>query len=118
MEFETAIKARVIKDYTASDPDPLIICAGEKLQVGQNDTTWPAFVRCWNHQGNGGWVPESFIEREGDVGIAQVDYSAVELTAVSGDNLILQQEVGGWYWALNVQGQIGWIPAEHVELMV
>ena len=115
LELERPITARIIKDYEASDPDPLVISAGEKLQVGENDTTWPAFVRCRNGQGNEGWVPESFIEREGDVAIARIDYSAVELTVTSGDTVILEQEVGGWYWATNEAGQSGWIPVEYIQ---
>lgn len=99
----------------ASDPDPLVISAGEELHVGENDTTWPEFVRCRNGEGNEGWVPESFLERDGDVGAALVDYDAVELTAVTGEAVTLEKEVGGWYWATNGIGKCGWIPAECVE---
>jgi uncharacterized protein YgiM (DUF1202 family) len=91
--------------------------AGEKLQVGERDTMWPAFVRCKIKEGNEGWVPESFIERDGDVGIARVDYSAVELTVISGDTMILEKETGGWYWATNEAGWSGWIPADNVEIL-
>ena len=115
MELERPIKARVSKDYEASDPDPLVISAGEQLQVGENDTTWPAFVRCRNGQGNEGWVPESFIERQGNVGFARVNYSAVELSVTTGETLILEQEAGGWYWATNEAGRSGWIPAENIQ---
>lgn len=115
MLLEKPRRARVIKDYQASDPDPLVISAGERLQVGKNDTTWPAFVRCANSAGNEGWVPEAFIERDGAMGMARVDYSAVELTAAAGEILILESEVGGWFWAANEAGQYGWIPAEHIR---
>ena len=115
MEFKTPRKANVIKDYGASDPDPLVISAGEELQVGKNDTNWPAFVRCTNRAGNEGWVPEDFIKREGDVAIARVEYSAVELTVKCGETLILEQEAGGWYWATNQTGQSGWVPAEYIH---
>ncbi len=50
-------KARVVEDYLASDPEPLVIITGELLKVGQNDTRWPAFVRCSNRVGKSGWVP-------------------------------------------------------------
>ncbi len=115
LALEKPRRVRVIKDYTASDPDPLVISAGERLQVGMNDTTWPAFVRCANSAGNEGWVPEDFIERDGEMGIARVDYSAVELTIAAGETLILEKEAGGWYWAMKKTGQSGWIPAEHIQ---
>lgn len=115
MEFETVLKARVVKVYEASDPNPLVMKTGEELRVGERDTTWPAFVRCRNDAGNEGWVPERFLEREGDVGLARVDYSAVELTVSVGEILSLEQEVGGWFWARTETGDRGWIPAEHVQ---
>jgi hypothetical protein len=115
LEFETAIKARVVKDYEASDPNPLVMKAREELWVGGRDTTWPAFVRCRNGEGNEGWVPERYLERNGEIGVARVDYSAVELTVSSGEILFLEQEVGGWFWARMEAGERGWIPAAHVE---
>jgi hypothetical protein len=116
LEFKKAVWARVVKDYRASDPNPLVIKAGEKLQVGERDTTWPAFVRCRNHSENEGWVPESFLEIDGQVAVARIDYSAVELTVGSGEVLFLEEEEGGWYWARKETGERGWIPAEHIEI--
>ena len=117
LELEPATKARVIQDYLASDPDPLIIKAGEELQVGENDSRWPAFVRCTNRTGKAGWVPEIFIERGGDVPVAKVDYSPVELTVSAGDQVTVEREIGGWYWITDQNGRSGWIPVEHVEAL-
>lgn len=117
MEFEKPVKARVVKEYEASDPNPLVIKAGEKLWVGVRDTTWPAFVRCRNHAGNEGWVPDRYLEIDGKDGVARVDYSAVELTVSGGEILFLEQEVGGWYWARKEPRERGWIPAEHVQII-
>jgi len=115
LDFETGIRARVFKDYEASDPNPLVIKAGEKLWVGDTDTTWPAFVRCRNAAANEGWVPDIYLNSDGNDGVALVDYSAVELTVSSGEIIFLEEEVGGWYWARTETGARGWIPAEHVS---
>lgn len=115
--FEPGRLARVIRDYQASDPDPLIMRAGERLALGRRDSQWPAYVWCTNRQGKGGWVPEAYLDRHGEQGIARRDYSAAELSAAAGEQLVLEGEAGGWYWATAPSGQSGWIPAEHVEVL-
>jgi hypothetical protein len=117
LRLEPPAKARVVQDYHASDPDPLVITAGEELRVGKNDSRWPAFVRCTNRAGKAGWVPEIFIVRRGESGVARDDYSAVELTVSAGDQLTVAHEVGGWYWVTGQNGRSGWVPVEHVETL-
>ena len=106
--------ARVIKAYQASDPEPLVIRAGERLTVGENSDQWPAYVWCVNQAGKGGWVPEAFLEREGDSGVARRDYSAAELTVSVGEELVLGEKAGGWFWATNRANCSGWVPAEYI----
>jgi hypothetical protein len=106
--------AKVIKAHQASNPQPLVIRVGDRLTVGENSDQWPAYVWCVDHAGKGGWVPEAFLEREGDSGVALRDYSAAELTVAVGDELALGEEAGGWFWATNHAGRGGWVPAEHL----
>ncbi len=115
--FEPGTLARVIRAYQAVYPDLLVIKTGEELNVGENDTQWPAFVWCTNRAGKGGWVPDNYIDRQAEGrGLARRDYSAAELSAAVGEEIILEQEEGGWFWATNQAGEKGWIPVEHVEL--
>jgi uncharacterized protein YgiM (DUF1202 family) len=107
----------VIKAYERAYAEPLVIKVGETLTVGANDTQWPGFVWCTNQAGRGGWVPESYFERRGEVGVVLCDYEATELSARVGEALTLHQEESGWFWCTNQQGQRGWIPADNLEII-
>ena len=102
----------VIREHTATFPDPLVLEAGEQVHVGRADEQWPAFLWCTTVEGKGGWVPESFLQREGDVGAALRNYDACEMTVKIGDRVCVGERAGGWVWASNAAGESGWIPEE------
>ena len=108
--------AKIITDYQCAYPDPLILKSGDQVIVEQNDTQWPAFVWCTDQNGKGGWVPEQYLERQGNVGVIRVDYNTQELTVLTGEMVQIKQEAGGWYWCLNEAGQQGWVPGEHLQI--
>ncbi len=115
--FKAGQRCRVITAYEMAYPDPLILQAGEEITVGQNDTQWPAYIWCTNQAGKGGWVPESYIERRGERGLARRAYAAIELSASVGEELVIGDEEGGWLWCTNQQNRSGWIPADNVEVI-
>jgi hypothetical protein len=108
--------AHVTKEHQASYPDPLVVKSGDELTIGKKDTQWPAFVWCTNEQGISGWVPEKYLDRQGDRGIAQKDYSTAELTITVGEKVVLEREDSGWYWVTNQSDQSGWVPVENVAI--
>jgi uncharacterized protein YgiM (DUF1202 family) len=59
----------------------------------------------------------SYIDRKGDVAVALQDYDATELTVQVGQELEISDEEAGWYWCTDSEGESGWIPADHVELI-
>lgn len=114
-EYSPGQAARVILDYRCAYPDPLAICTGEVLAVGECDTEWPGYVWCTNRAGKGGWVPASYLDRQGELGVARCDYTARELTVSAGEILTVEKAESGWLWAVNPAGESGWVPAKHVE---
>ncbi len=108
--LEAGQQARAIADYEAAYPHPIAIAAGERLVVGRRDQEWPSFVWCTNCEGRAGWVPESYLGRQGDVGVARCDYTARELTVSAGQLLTVERAEGGWVWATDQAGQSGWVP--------
>lgn len=114
--FHPGCRARVLKAYTATYPDPISIKAGATVQVGRQDDEWPAFLWCIAQDGRSGWTPLPYLERRGSQAVARRDYNAVELTVVAGDQLTLEEELGGWYWAAAADGRRGWLPTEVVSL--
>lgn len=106
---------RVVSDYRAAYPDPIVITAGERFQVGESDRDNPAWVWCTGSSGKGGWVPAVYVRRDGDVGVALRDYSAMELSVRAGEGLTVLDDEAGWVWARDERGQLGWVPLENVD---
>ena len=96
-------------------PDPIILREGDVVEVGQTDTTWPSFVWCTTSAGASGWVPDAYLQREGSRARARRDYEATELTICGGEELAIEDEIGGWLWCRNRRGEYGWVPAGNVQ---
>lgn len=113
MSVDTGHELRlVVREHTATFPDPLVLEAGERVHVGQADEQWPAFVWCVNAEGKGGWTPKAFLERDGATGIALRAYDARELSVQAGERVRVGERAGGWAWVSNAAGESGWIPEE------
>ena len=65
---------RVITDYRAAYPDPITVCAGDELTVGDGDPD-PGWVWCTDGRGKGGWVPDDCIEQTRAGPRARYDYA-------------------------------------------
>jgi uncharacterized protein YgiM (DUF1202 family) len=112
---------KVGRDYRATNPDPLIVQAGEPLVLSGRVDPWrdnPQWIWVWatDPRGKSAWVPQTLIQRQGDQVIARYDYSARELDAVAGEMVQIEREESGWYWCENQQGEQGWLPLDHVAL--
>ena len=106
-----ATQRKVIKAYTAIYPDPIVVKAGELMKVGDPDHEQPDWLWCQGSDGKSGWVPKSYIDGE----TANRDYSAVELTAIEGEQLLFIEEQYGWAFCENERGDKGWIPTVNLE---
>ena len=84
---------RAVTDYQVAYPDPLVVRAGDVLNVGNEDADYPGWVWC---EGKGGWVPDDCIELGGESARARYDYAATELAATVGEELVVTKEKGGW----------------------
>jgi uncharacterized protein YgiM (DUF1202 family) len=115
--FRPRLVGRVVSERETSYPDPLEVVEGEKVTVGERDEEWSGFLWCANPAGKGGWVPEDYVEPSGDVGVMRCDYTARELNISVGEELVLHKSESGWYWATNNEGESGWVPANHIELV-
>jgi uncharacterized protein YgiM (DUF1202 family) len=106
---------RVISEYQSPYSEPLVISAGEELAMDEKESEWGGWIWCTNQDGKSRWVPEKYVERRGDMGIALCDYEATELSVSVGEELRMGKEESGWIWCTNQKGQSGWVPADHVE---
>lgn len=110
------MRARAVHRYRSQYANPIWFAQGDIVAIAQRDTEWPAFVWTTTADGNAGWAPADWLRPLGD-GRAEAlrDYSAQELDADMGDELVPLHELGGWWWCEHGDGRSGWIPAEHIE---
>ncbi len=117
--FKPGLVGRVIRDYHAFwafYTHPLTVSVGEELTIrrGENQRG-VGWVWCINRKGKGGLVPESYLERQGEVVTVRCDYASTDLTVHVGEALTLHKMESGWVWATNPAGQSGWVPASRIE---
>jgi hypothetical protein len=107
-----------IRDHVIPDRPPIQVTAGERVQAGQRDTTWPAFTFVTTADGSG-WVPTRYVRQGTDGGIIVHPYDTTELETSAGEELtvVATDDVSGWTWVRNTAGREGWVPNETIEPM-
>jgi hypothetical protein len=108
---------RVIKPYTRQYPDPISFSQGEAVIRERKDDEFPGWWWCTDKRGKSGWVHEAYLEEEDYRFLGKFDYSAWELNASEGELLEGMGEVGGWLLATKADGEVGWVPLDHVVVM-
>ncbi|WP_454121893.1 SH3 domain-containing protein [Kosakonia sp. Marseille-Q7440] len=108
----------VIRDYQSAYPDPLTLREGERAQISHCDLQWRGWIWATLESGKAGWAPQQlFTPVSAYEGICQQPYCAHELTVQSGEQLKVHQSLNGWYLAEKADGDLGWVPQEHVALV-
>jgi len=109
---------RVIKGHKRTYDDPMHVKQGEVMRVTKRELWNDCYPWLWciATSGKEGWMPESFVEVNGEQGIALRDYNAIELTVTIGDNLTIIDEANGWYWVQSVRRSYGWVPLDCVAV--
>ena len=105
---------RVRIAYQAVYPDPWSMKAGDPLGVEHKESEWAGWLWCTDVQGQGRWVPERYLEREGDEAVAQRTYHATELSVSEGEMVTGGEKESGWIWCQNEAGHSGWVPLENL----
>jgi hypothetical protein len=106
------MQAKLRRDYRPRNRDPIAFKAGERVVLGIRDTDWPEFIQATDARGRSGWVHQDRLD--GDLAVR--DYDARELEANAGDVVRLIELAGGWWWAENEIGELGWLPERDLEI--
>jgi hypothetical protein len=107
---------RVVKAHEVPGRPPLRVTASQRVQVGERDTTWPAFVFVTTGDGSG-WVPARHIDTTSRPSVMFVPYDTTELPTSIGDVLTVldHDELSGWTWVANSQSHEGWVPDDTIQ---
>lgn len=111
-------RVRVDVGHMAPDRPALLVRVGDRVTIGELDSTWPAFRWCTNTNGAAGWVPDRYLRHEAaDRAVVTRDYDTREISAITGEELeVLDIDAeSGWVWCRDALGNEGWIPAQSVS---
>ena len=86
------------------------------MTVREKATGYRGWIWAENRAGQGGWIPESYLERTGaDGALALTDYSSRELAVKPGDPVDMIRVVSGWAEVRTDSGETGWIPEKKLR---
>jgi hypothetical protein len=107
---------RVVKAHQVPARAPIRVAAGQRVRVGERDTTWPAFVLVSTEDGSG-WVPTRHIDRTAEQPVMLASYDTTELATTAGQVLAVLEsdDPSGWTWVANSTGRQGWVPNDTIE---
>jgi hypothetical protein len=106
---------RVVKSYHSPYIEPLTMRQGERLRWESRECEWPGWIWCTTESGESRWVPESWVEKEGEFCVLRRDYTATELSVEEGETVTVLLMESGWGCAINESGESGWVPLVHLE---
>jgi hypothetical protein len=107
---------RAVKAHEIPDRPPIRAAAGQTVRVGEQDTTWPAFVLVTTDDGSG-WVPARHIDASAGPAVMLTSYDTTELATAVGDLLtvLVVDAPSGWTRVRNELGHEGWVPSDTIE---
>jgi hypothetical protein len=101
---------RVIKAHDPEFPEPWTVGKGERLRFERRETESAGWIWCTDDAGEDRWVPENWVEIEGDSCVTKRDYNSTELGVEVGEALTVEFEGSGWAWVTKESGESGWVP--------
>lgn len=96
-------------DYEDRDTHPLHLSAGDLVEPGSRDQTWPGWIWVTGTNGHDGYVPEEILVDEGGAWRVTEDFDPTVLTIRRGDLLESLRRIHGWHWCRNQSGAEGWV---------
>ena len=99
--------------YRPQYSDPIAVTVGDSVRFVDraDDGEYAGWKWAVANDGRAGWVPREWFSAGQGSATAQRSYSARELAANAGDQILELDRFSGWIWAITPGGQTGWLPA-------
>ena len=106
---------RVVASYRSPYTEPLVLQKGERMTWERRECEWPGWTWCTTEGGESRWVPENWLEKDGEYCVLQRDYTATELNVEKGETVTVSFMESSWGWVTNESGESGWVPLEYLS---
>ena len=104
------MKYLVTKSHKPDCDKPIIAKKGSRFSWEKKATIWDGWLWCTSTDGSTGWVPDSWLKKQGKKAVLKRDYNATELSANPGETVSGEMIESGWIWVTNTKYKSGWIP--------
>lgn len=108
-------KERVIKSHKPFFEYHMELTKGELLKFERKKTEVAGWIWCTTTGGKSCWIPEAWVEIEGEKARLQRDYSSKELAVKKDDTVLVELSESGWILIATYNEEIGWIPEECIK---
>lgn len=106
---------QVTERQHGSDRDLVTGAERVGLRFETRETESPGWVWCTDDPGEAWWVPERWVEIEGDSCVMKRHYNSAELAVDVGEVVTVELEESGWAWARKESGESGWVPLDELD---
>jgi len=109
---------RCVEEYKTPYPHSIIFHKGENVLVGveyDQDLDWKGWIRCRGTKDQVAWIPEGYLQIKKSRGTLIREYDARELNLRIDEIVKISEIVNGFGIAENQNGEIGWVPMNHLE---
>jgi hypothetical protein len=108
-------KHQVNKAHEPEAAERFVVSKGDQVGYERKPTIWAGWVWCTTSDGKSAWVPESWLNLQGNQGVFIRDYDSRELPVKEGDVVDVELEAAGWVWVKSEKYGAGWIPMDCLD---
>lgn len=112
----------VIRSHRSEFPHPIRLKAGDTFLVGERHDgpeSWADWFLCSAFGQEPGWVPRQAISLQHDgLGVATMDYTALEMDVAVGETVKAGRKLNGWIWCSSPEeDRQGWVPEQNLQML-
>ena len=107
---------RIRKPHQPSFDYHVLLQQGETVEYERKPCDSPGWLWCIPANKRPCWVPEAWLQIQGNRGVVLKSYNSRELKVTLGEEVEIEFQESGWAWVTNSIKEGGWIPAECIDM--
>jgi hypothetical protein len=106
---------KVVERYQTPFDRPWRAKKGERVRFERRRTAFEGWIWCIKNTGESAWVPESWVEIEGETCVFKRDYDSTELNVAKDEVVEGDLTAHGWVWVTDSREKEGWVPLKYLK---
>jgi hypothetical protein len=110
------MSGRIRKPHQPSFDYHVLLKQGETVEYERRPSDSPGWIWCIPFNKKPCWVPETWLQIQGNHGVVLKYYDSRELNVMQGEEVEIEIQESGWAWVTNSKKERGWIPADCIDM--